>query len=163
MAFRAENGRDQQRRGRMFRRSRGRHLDRQLAFRSGRLYARHRPGHQPAGGRGRHGGLASGKHTGGDRPDSLGPRIPRHASLQRRLPVLPASDHHGHTQSDADLHRQPGASLVLWRQELQRNQYRRRAGRDRQRDLQRLRSPDSRASHHPRKDHGWFKRARRRA
>ena len=55
---------------------------------------------------------------------------------------------------DAGVHRQPGAALVLRREELQRNQHRRRAGRDLQRHLQRLRRQDSRASDHARKDHG---------
>ena len=110
--------------------------------------------HQPAGVRSRHGRFADRKHAGRHRPHSLGPRISRHAALQRRLPVLPASDDHGHSEIDAGLHRQPGAALVLRREELQRNQHRRRAGRDLQRDLQRLRRPHSRASHHAGKDHG---------
>ena len=118
------------------------------------LHARHRTGDQPAGGRSRHGGIAGGEHSGGHRPDSVGPRISGHAALQRRLPVLPASHHHGHSQVNAGVHRQPGAALVLRRQELQRNQHRRGAGRDLERDLQRLRRPHSGASHHAGKDHG---------
>ena len=108
----------------------------------------------PLGIRIRHGGIVGGKHSGGHRSHSVGPRISRHAALQRRLPVLPASHHHGHSQVHAGVHRQSGAALVLRREELQRNHHWRGAGRDLQRDFQRLRRPHSGAPHHAGKNHG---------
>ena len=66
------------------------HLDRQLALCPRDLRARHRPGDQSAGRRGRHGGIAGGEHSSRHRCDSVGSRISWHAALQRGLFVLPA-------------------------------------------------------------------------
>ena len=53
------------------------------------------------------------------RSHPLGSGASRNAALQRRLPVLPAADDHGHSEADAVVHRQSGAALVLRDQELQ--------------------------------------------
>src|SRR4030095_12889171 len=124
-----------------------------LAVGESHLRARLRVGHQPARGRSRHGRLARREHTGRHRSDPLGPRIPGHQALQLRLPVLWAADDHGHPQTDAGVHRQPGAAVVLRHQELQRDQHRRGSWRACQRDLQRMRGPHSRTSNYARKDH----------
>ncbi len=125
----------EQGRGGLLRRGGGGHLDRQLALRAGDLRARHGPGDQPAGCRGRHGGVAGGEHSSCHRCYSVGSRISGYAALQRGLLVLSPSDHHGHSEIDASVHRQPGAALVLWRKELQRNQHWGRAGCDFERHL----------------------------
>src|SRR5215831_11374512 len=88
----------------------------------------------------------------------MGSRISRHAALQRRILIIPASDHHGRPKANADIYRQPGAALVLRYQELQRDQHRGRAGSHRQRHLQCLRGPHSRTSDYARENHGWFTR-----
>ena len=152
---RRRTNRAEQRRGRVLRRSGSRHLDRQLALRS-RQCIRTIPGWSSIP-------LVSEADMVGSLMESTQvatDSIPwdrefpgtRHYSVGYL--VLPASHHHGHSQSDAGLHRQSGAALVLRREELQRNQHRRGAGRDLQRDLQRLRRAHSRASHHAGKNHG---------
>ena len=59
---------------------------------------------------------------------------------------------------DAAVHRQPRAPMVLRHQGVQRDEHRRRAGRDRECHLQRLRGQDQRASDHTGKDHGGAER-----
>ena len=89
-----------QRRGRVLRRSGSRYLDRQLALRSLRLYARHRTASSiPLVSESDMVGSLMESTQVAHRTHSLGPRISGHAALQRRLSVLPASHHHGHSQS----------------------------------------------------------------
>ena len=131
-------------------------MDRRLALRPSALSARYWARCQSAHRRSRYGRVPRREHPGGYRSHSVGSRISGDSALQRRLPLVPAADHHGRAETDAAVHRQSGAPMVLRHQGLQRDGHRVRTGRYRECHLQRMRGPDQGTSDYQRKDHGWL-------